>query len=311
MTEAIVVGVDGSAPSRRAARWAAGEALRSDIPLRLVHALAPDSPVAVARFEARAGKDLLRRIAATDVSAVTADAVAVEGVLTRGLAARVLAQESRHASLLVVAGRGRGLATLLGSTPVQVTAHAACPVAVVRDASVVDTGAPVLVGVDASGTAEPALEFAFARAAARKVGLVALHAWHSPRDAGARLEEVAGVGLAEEVTTARAELAETLRPWHERYPDVALEQRLIEGTPVTCLTEASREVDVLVVGSRGLSAWSGLMHGSVSQGVVRHAHRAVVIARRQLAPDPRDGAGPGLQRVTSAPAQVLSQPRSS
>jgi nucleotide-binding universal stress UspA family protein len=308
MAGEIVVGVDGSESSRRAARWAAGEALRSGVPLRLVHCLPSDAPVAVDRFETRAGRDRLGTIATEEVRAVAGDALDVEGTLTRGPAARALVRESRHASLLVIAGRRRGgFATLPGSTSVQVAAAAACPVAVVRVPSLAAAGAPVLVGVDASGVTEPALEFAFARAAAREVGLVALHAWRLPRNVGAYPMEMAGLSLADGDTTARQDLTEMLRPWQTRYPQVAVDQRVVQGNPVACLTEASQEVDVLVVGSRGLSAVSGLRRGSVSQGVLRHAHRPVVIARRYPVPDRRDGAGPPPGRIRSAPAEVPSQ----
>ena len=39
------------------------------------------------------------------------------------------------------------------------------------------------------------------------------------------------------------------------------------------------DTDVVVVGSRGHSALAGMLLGSVSQGLLRHAHGAVVVAR--------------------------------
>jgi nucleotide-binding universal stress UspA family protein len=308
MVGGIVVGVDGSGPSRGAARWAAAEALSGDLPLRLVYCIPSDAPVAVARFEARAGTERLRKIAGQDVHAVTGDAVDVDGVLTWGPVVRSLVEQSRHAALLVVARRGHGgFATLPGSTSTQVAAHAACPVAVVRDAGMVETGAPVLVGVDGSASAQPALQFAFARAAARHTRLVALHAWRPPRSFGSYPLETVGLGVADEERIARGRLATVLRPWQRRYPLVAVEQRTVQGHSVARLTEAARSVEVLVVGSRGLSTVSGLMRSSVSQGVLRHAHRPVVIVRRPVVPDYRDGAGTPQARISPAPALVLER----
>jgi nucleotide-binding universal stress UspA family protein len=277
----IVVGIDGSEPRHRAARWAADEALWRGLSLRLVCCYPGEAPVAVSGFEARTGRDRLLEVATNDVRAVVGDAVEVEGVLAEGPAAQSLARESQDASLLVVASHGHGgFATLLsGSTSVEAAAGAACPVVVAGQSSAADSDALVLVGVDTSDLAEPALEFAFGRAAARKARLVALHAWRRPRTLGASLVGRETSDAADEEATARAELAQALRAWQQRYPEVTLEQRVVQGDPVTCLTEASQGVDVLVVGSRGRNPRSGLAQGSVSQGVLRHAHRPVVIVR--------------------------------
>jgi nucleotide-binding universal stress UspA family protein len=283
-TRAIVVGVDGSEPSHRAARWAAEEALRRGLSLRLVCCVPSDAPVAVARKETRTANDRLLEVVTNDVRAVTGDAVEVDGVVVEGPPAQSLVQESQNASLLVMASHGHSGVTphtlLSGSTSLEVTAEAACPVVVVPESSAADPDAPVLVGVDASEVAEPALEFAFGRAAARDVGLVAVHAWRRPRSVDASPREGETIDVAGEEVTAREELAQALRAWQQRYPQVTVEQRVVQGDAAACLTEASYQgVDVLVVGSRGLKEWSGLAHGSVSQDVLRHAHRPVVIVR--------------------------------
>ena len=58
---------------------------------------------------------------------------------------------------------------------------------------------------------------------------------------------------------------------------------VIEGTPREVIVdEADRwGADLIVMGSRGLSAWSRLLLGSVSNAVVHHAKCSVEIVRRR------------------------------
>lgn len=61
---------------------------------------------------------------------------------------------------------------------------------------------------------------------------------------------------------------------------------VVRGNPVRVLIDAAQSAALLVVGSRGLGGFSGLLLGSVSQGLMHHAPCPVVIV-----PHPaRDGA---------------------
>lgn len=140
----IVVGVDGSASSKRAALWAARQALRCGSSLRIVGAWEPPyfGPEAYEyrppEIEADAlAADRARRTVAEIAEAVSgilpADQVSTE--VHPGGPAEVLIEQSKDAELLVVGSRGlggfRGL--LLGSVSHQVASHALCPVVVVRE----------------------------------------------------------------------------------------------------------------------------------------------------------------------------------
>ena len=59
------------------------------------------------------------------------------------------------------------------------------------------------------------------------------------------------------------------------------ETELMEGSPaqITLDLAQSRDVDLIVVGSRGLGAVKGALLGSVSSAVVHHADRPVLVAR--------------------------------
>ena len=134
----IVVGVDGSASSKEALRWAADEAKwRGDVVEALLgwenpyrDMWIPSSPP---------GKDPLAPLrAALDrtVSAVLGEhpAVNVETAVVEGRPAQVLVDRARGADLLVVGNRGHGglAGAFLGSVSFNCAAHSQCPLVVVR-----------------------------------------------------------------------------------------------------------------------------------------------------------------------------------
>jgi nucleotide-binding universal stress UspA family protein len=53
------------------------------------------------------------------------------------------------------------------------------------------------------------------------------------------------------------------------------------GSPATLLVDASRDADVVAIGSRGLGGFSGLMLGSVSTQAVHHAQCPVLVFREK------------------------------
>jgi nucleotide-binding universal stress UspA family protein len=61
--------------------------------------------------------------------------------------------------------------------------------------------------------------------------------------------------------------------------EVRIERRVVEGKPAQVLLDQSRDSELLVVGSRGLGDFSGLLLGSVSQQCAQHAACPVVIVR--------------------------------
>jgi nucleotide-binding universal stress UspA family protein len=78
---------------------------------------------------------------------------------------------------------------------------------------------------------------------------------------------------------AETALAATLQEVVPDAAEVEIERRVVEGAPAAVLVDESREADLLVVGSRGLGGFSGLLLGSVSQQCAHHAACPVVIVR--------------------------------
>ena len=63
----------------------------------------------------------------------------------------------------------------------------------------------------------------------------------------------------------------------EHHPEVVRQLIVCEGNAATELVDKSKGVDMLVVGSRGLGGFRGLLLGSVSQQCAQQTHCPVVI----------------------------------
>ena len=142
----IVIGIDGSAHSSAALRWAADEAALRSARLEIVHAwsFVPVATPADSGLVPMAWTDNVELLAVTRKAAEDAAAAQVEDVLgadhgatvsvVEGGPAEALLDAAKDADLLVVGNRGRGnlAAALLGSTSAKVADSAPCPVVVVR-----------------------------------------------------------------------------------------------------------------------------------------------------------------------------------
>jgi len=196
----------------------------------------------------------------------------VTTAVTAGYPAAVLIDESLTASLVVVGSRGLGgvRGMLAGSVGAQVAAHAYAPVIVVRTNRAAGPGTGVVVGVDGSPGATAALEFAFGEAEGFGNRLTAVYAWPAGQPAEGQAD-------------ADRYLAEWLAGWSEKYPDVTVERRAVPShSPLETLIWESRDAGLVVVGPRGRGGFAGLLLGSVSDGLVRHAHRPVAVVHTRL-----------------------------
>ena len=290
----IVVGVDGSAASTAAVRWAARRAAMSNTGLTLVHAcpaVVPGSslvdwtgptPAEVLRAQEEQAKLLLDDAATTAED--TADHLHVQTTAIAGAPVPGLLELSNDARMLVVGRRGRlSLAeVLLGSVSTAMIHRARCPVAVIHDeapAEAASMDAPVVVGIDGSPASELATAIAFDEASWRGVDLVALHASYDSDPFGIHELEWAYIE-----PKANEALAERLAGWQERYPDVRVHRVVVAGRPAHHLIEEARTAQLVVVGSHG-GEFTGLQLGSVSSAVVQVTQRPVIVARPGNASD--------------------------
>jgi nucleotide-binding universal stress UspA family protein len=138
----IVVGVDGSAASGRALRWAAAQAKTWRAEVEAVHAWTMPDMGADPLAQALADPDELEAQARRELSLVVDGAgdgdgaepvVPVSGTVVRDDPARAILEASKHADLLVVGSRGLGPGgdADLGAVADRVIREAQCPVVVV------------------------------------------------------------------------------------------------------------------------------------------------------------------------------------
>lgn len=133
----VVVGVDGSASSKSALRWARRVAVAEGADIDVVGAWAWPSVMGVAGtpLEYSPQLEIEKELSAAVDEVFGADrptGLSVRAV--EGGAAHVLIEASRDALMVVVGSRGLGgfLALLLGSVSGHVAEHAFCPVLVVH-----------------------------------------------------------------------------------------------------------------------------------------------------------------------------------
>jgi len=135
----------------------------------------------------------------------------------------------------------------------------------------------IVVGIDGSETGRLAAGWASDEARLRGDGLRLVSAWSIPATTFLAGEMGTTEDLAAELAQgAREALAAARR---EVDPGLAVETVAVEGQAASVLLEASEDADLLVVGSRGLGGFRGLLLGSVSQQCVAHARCPVVIVR--------------------------------
>jgi nucleotide-binding universal stress UspA family protein len=272
----VIVGVDGSQPSRAAVQWAAREAASRDVELVVTHTV---------DWRSAGYAEAVRMTAEGIVDGAVAEArAAVPGLrvspdLTVGRAAQSLIDRSADDTLIVVGHRGRGgfASLLLGSVSQQVASHASGPIVVVRGRIDAAHG-PVVVGIDGSEGSALTLGRAFAEAAYRSAILVVIHAWLGNPNA----EEDDG----EEQAIGRQMLTDEIAPWCANFPDVEVESAVVQGHPVELLLGQSRSAQLVVVGSRGREGFTGLLLGAVSHQLLHHADCPVLIVPTAVAEEP-------------------------
>ncbi|MGA8209551.1 MAG: universal stress protein [Nocardioidaceae bacterium] len=285
--QSVVVGVDGSAASDVATRWAARLAQAQHRPLMLVCAAGEPTPAALLR-DVHVARQALRIQArrATDhafgVVRTAAPDLDVTATTPMCDPRAALLDLSERVWLVAVGTRGRGrvASLLLGSVSAAVSGHAGCPVAVVRPVTAADepVPAPVVVGIDGTDESTDALDLAFGLASTEGRALHVVH------NVSLRQLRVAGTSYADQLDAAdqhdRA-MGIALGGYGERFPDVVVHRHLPRSGPVETLRVLSESAWLVVVGARPHPGPPGLagLTGSVSQAVAEQASCPVVVVR--------------------------------
>ncbi|MFG2073242.1 universal stress protein [Nonomuraea maritima] len=272
------MGVDGSEAARVALGWAAEDAARRRLPLRLVHVREPwaaeTEPTArsgrVTMVEWRA--ELLAESAAR--ARVLAPGIDVSTAVATGAVVERLRTEGETADTLVVGGRGLGRlhGLALGSVTLGLAGHTDSPLVVVRMLPQRERG-EVVVGYDGSPDADTAMAYGQQQALARSALLRVLHCSRYPA------LSPHPVGYGPVPAPHPDDVGARLALWQEKAPEVEMVESLVPGSAVGALIEASRAADLVVVGSRGRTGVASAVLGSVSHGVLRRARCPVAVVR--------------------------------
>ncbi|MFI7602393.1 universal stress protein [Actinoplanes sp. NPDC049681] len=281
----IIVGYDRSSEARAAAAWALDEAALTGASVQFFYAYewpswAPaaagvPSPAVWPDGETeRAIDESLHEVVAS--AAISHPQVQTEISSLQASAALSLVQRSAHAGLVVVGSRGHSaVANLLGSVGVAVSAHAHCPVVVVRGEAA--AGGDIVVGVNDSHAAQLALGFAVEQAASRGATLRVLRA--RPPLTGLWVESPEEVQAS--LNVLRRSLDELLAPWRDKFPQLTMRSEVVTEHPAAALTRAGSDARLVVVGCRGRGALRGMVLGSVSQHLLHHAACNVAIVHER------------------------------
>jgi nucleotide-binding universal stress UspA family protein len=135
----------------------------------------------------------------------------------------------------------------------------------------------IIVGVDGSKGSASALEFAIQEAHVRGADVKAVAAWEVPATAYNMGFIPVPIDPSDYEKIARDMLDKTLEDTVSPTSDVSVTPILREGHPADVLVAEARGADLLVVGSRGLGGFKGLLLGSVSQQCAHHAPCPVAI----------------------------------
>ncbi|MFF2652530.1 universal stress protein [Streptomyces sp. NPDC058045] len=284
----LVVGVDGSESSLQAVDWAAQEAARRRVPLRLVHASLWEryEGGALSRSLGRSrghgprlGESILtcaaHRAEDTDPDVDVATELVSEDTTL------ALLREARNAVALVTGRRGRGAMAglLLGSVSLAVAARAPCPVVVVRGAEAGRDGHHhrVLLAVGDPVCAADAVRFAFLEAELRRAELHAVRAWRSPARESPVRPGRAGERERTDAASAAAALDAALSEPAEAHPRVDVVPTVVEGPAHKVLVPFAADADLMVLGARHRHGRPGTPLGRVPHAMLHRAACPVAV----------------------------------
>lgn len=136
----------------------------------------------------------------------------------------------------------------------------------------------IVVGVDGSEQSRAAMDWAIEESRLRGGEVLALTAWSFPY-----ISDALGTAWDYEIfeKDAQAILEAELARVKDQGGNVT--GRVVEGNPASALVDASKDADLVAVGSRGHGGFTGMLLGSVSHQTIHLAHCPVLVFREPRA----------------------------
>ncbi|MCF4139443.1 universal stress protein [Streptomyces sp. Tue 6430] len=167
----------------------------------------------------------------------------------------------------------------------------------------------VVVGVDGAASSLAAVEAAAREARARDAVLRIVHAFvwpamHVPTGPSPLGPPEGGIrNMVDRLTAEAVERARATAP------DVDVRHAVVPGEPLTVLEAQSREAELVVVGSRGMGGFVGLLVGSTAVHLAAHGRCPVLVVREAAHADGPvvvgvDGSAAGRRAVDFAFAEA-------
>lgn len=163
---------------------------------------------------------------------------------------------------------------------------------------------PVVVGVDGSTSAGIAAAWAADEAVSRKVGLRIVYAnmWPVVHPPGGHLPVEYHESM---LRFANGLVRRAVESVTERHPDLPVTGDVVTSSPAELLLAESHKAQLVVLGSRGLGGFTGLLVGSVAVAVAAHGSCPLVVVRGRELDSPPPAEGPIVVGVTGS---VLDTP---
>lgn len=273
----VMVGTDGSPAAAAAVEWAAEEAVRRRLPLRVINASAWGQ-------YGEGGASLTDPVVEDALGCVRHrwPALRSSGEVVLGEPTAVLLDASEGTEMLVLGCRtlGKIAKALLGSVSLPVVARAECPVIVVHDPLPARASGEeqVVLGLGDGGSATSVTRFAFEEARTRGCPLRAVHTWQVPH-AEAPAAHTGQFDDTRRSRSARAadRLDEQLTAAARDFPDVTAHRVLGEGRAAETLLTAAEGATLLVIGARRRDAHPGSRLGPVAHAMLHHSPCPVAV----------------------------------
>jgi nucleotide-binding universal stress UspA family protein len=149
----------------------------------------------------------------------------------------------------------------------------------------------VVAGIDGSAHSRTAATLAAWEAARSNRILRLVCGFEQPLTAGQVM--LPAEVIREPMDNAATVLREAAGVIQHDNPGLRVETAVTVGNPSTVLVDESRGAALVVLGSRGLGGFTGLLVGSVSTQVATHAHAPVMVVRGAPHDDPHSPPAPG------------------
>jgi nucleotide-binding universal stress UspA family protein len=166
----------------------------------------------------------------------------------------------------------------------------------------------IIVGVDGSPASNAAVCWAARDAVMRRIPLTLVHVVNPLASTWSQAPLLDGFAVWQE-NEGRRILADALkiaRDTAKDNPRIPIESELMFSATVPTLVDMSKDAELMAVGTYGRGALARGLLGSVSSGLVRHAHCPVAVIRDEAARMPRPTQAPVLVGVDGSPASELA-----